>query len=135
MQIYGFSCYNFINPWGELIREGQVIILFQSRKFAKECNEQQLLVRRHGPRRAKLIRRRLDELRAAETLEIMRSLPRARCHELKQNRAGTLAVDLDHPYRLIFEPANDPIPTKGDGGLNWKRVTAIRILGVEDYHE
>ena len=110
-------------------------ISFQSRKMAKEFNEHTQLVRRHGARRAKLIRRRLDELRAAETLEVMRTIPGARCHELHQNLAGKLAVNLDQPYRLIFEPAHDPVPTKDDGGLDWTRVTAIRILSVEDYHE
>ena len=84
--------------------------------------------------RAKLLRRRLDEFRAAENLEIMRSLPQVRCHELKGNREGTLSVDLDHPYRLIFEPASTPIPRKSDGGLDWTKVTAIRVLTIEDYH-
>lgn len=109
-------------------------ILFQDQRLAKVCNNESLLIRKHGPIRAKLLRRRLDELRAAENLEVLRSLPQVRCHELKGNRAGTLAVDLDHPYRLIFEPANNPIPRKSDGGLNWTEVTAIRVLAVEDYH-
>lgn len=43
-------------------------------------------------------------------------------------------MDLDGPYRLIFEPADDPVPTKDDGGLDWSRVTTIRALGVEDTH-
>lgn len=42
---------------------------------------------------------------------------------------------LDHPYRLIFESADEPIPTKSDGGIDWTKVTAVRILGVEDTHE
>jgi plasmid maintenance system killer protein len=112
-----------------------VDILFQDRKLAKVCNDQSLLIRRYGELRAKLLRRRLDEFRAADNLEIMRSLPQVRCHELKGNREGTLAVNLDHPYRLIFEPANDPIPRKPDGGLNWTAVTAIRVLAIEDYHD
>jgi proteic killer suppression protein len=110
-------------------------ILFETKKLEKECNDQKVLVRRYGSERAKLIRRRLDELRAAKTLSIMRSLPRPRCHELKGNRAGQLSVDLDHPYRLIFRPANDPLPTKPDGGLDWAQVIKIKILGVEDTHE
>lgn len=109
-------------------------ILFQDRKLEKVCNDQSQLVRKFGPQRAKLLWRRLGELRVAETLEVMRSLPQVRCHELKGNRAGTLAVDLDHPYRLIFESANEPIPRKPDGGLDWTKVTVIRILAVEDYH-
>jgi proteic killer suppression protein len=43
-------------------------------------------------------------------------------------------VDLDHPYRLIFIPANDPIPRKQDGGLDWCAVTQIEILEIVDPH-
>ncbi len=64
----------------------------------------------------------------------MRNLP-GRCHELVQDRAGQLSLDLDHPYRLIFAPANEPLPTKPDGGIDWTQVTAVNILGVEDTHE
>lgn len=109
-------------------------ILFQDKKLEKICNNESLLVRKHGAMRAKLLRRRLDDFRAADNLEILRSLPQIRCHELKGNRSGTLAVDLDHPYRLIFEPANDPVPRKPDSGLNWTQVTIVRVLSVEDYH-
>jgi proteic killer suppression protein len=52
---------------------------------------------------------------------------------LKQDRAGQLSVDLDHPYRLIFTPAA-PALTKPDGGLDWTQVTVIVVLGVEDTH-
>lgn len=81
-----------------------------------------------------MIRRRLDELRAAETLAVMRTLPAARCHELRGDRKGQLSVDLDHPYRLLFE-ADEPVPTREDGGLDWNRVVAIVVLGVEDTHD
>lgn len=110
-------------------------ILFQDRTLEKAYNNQSLLSRKYGPIRAKLLRRRLDDLEDAENLEVLRSLPQTRCHELKGNRAGTLAVDLDHPYRLIFEPANDPVPRKPDAGLDWTKVTAIRVLTVENYHD
>jgi plasmid maintenance system killer protein len=112
-----------------------VDILFQTSKLVKEFNTEQLLVRRHGPRRAQLIQRRLIQLRAANVLEDLRKLPQVRCHELTGNRAGQLSLDLDHPYRLICEPANDPIPQKPDGGLDWTRVTTVVVLGVEDTHE
>jgi plasmid maintenance system killer protein len=112
-----------------------VEVLFQDRKLEKVCSEDSRLRRKYGVKRAKLFRHRLDQLRRAKNLETMRGAQQARCHELKGNRAGTLAVDLDHPYRLIFEPANDPIPRKADGGLNWREVTIVRILAVEDYHD
>jgi proteic killer suppression protein len=118
-----------------LTKAAIVDILFHWSKLQKECNDQTLLVRRYGQRRATLIRRRLDELRAATVLEEMRFLPQARCHELKGNRAGQLSVDLDHPYRLIFAAAHDPTTTKPDGGLDWKHVTAVTIISVEDTHD
>ena len=110
-------------------------ILFQDQKLAKVCNNEALLIRKYGQMRAKLLRRRLDECRAAENREVLRTLPQVKCHELKGDREGTLAVNLDHPYRLIFEPANEPVPRKPDGGLNWTNVTAIRVLSVENYHD
>lgn len=109
-------------------------IVFKNKKFQEECNNQRTLEKKHGKIRSKKIRQRLDNLRAANVLEDMRNLP-GRCHELRDNRAGQLSLDLDHPYRLIFEPADEPIPTKPDGGIDWTKVTAIKIIGVENTHE
>ena len=109
-------------------------ILFKTKKLEKQCNSQTLLVRIYGPQCAKLIRRRLDELRAADTLNTIRYLPQARCHELKGNRAGELSVDLEHPFRLLLRPANQPIPKRAEGGLDWECVSAVEIIGVEDTH-
>ena len=110
-------------------------VLFQDRKLEKVCSNASWLKRKYGVKRAELLTHRLNHLRRAENLEALRGVSQVRCHELKGNRAGTLAVDLDPPYRLIFEPANYPIPRKADGGLDWTEVTIIRILAVEDYHD
>jgi plasmid maintenance system killer protein len=109
-------------------------IIFKDKKFNKWCNEYQLLVKKCGSDRAKRIRRRLDDLSAAELLSDMRNLS-GRCHELIGDRAGQLSLDLDHPYRLIFEPANNPVPQKPEGGIDWTQITAVRIIGVDDTHE
>jgi plasmid maintenance system killer protein len=109
-------------------------ILFQKKKLQKECNDFRLSQRKHGKRIAVLLRRRLDDLRAADVLADISHLPPTRCHELKGDREGQLAINLKHPYRLIFEPANDPISKKEDGGLDWTKITAILIIEVEDYH-
>ncbi len=50
-------------------------------------------------------------------------------------RAGQLSLDLDHPYRLIFEPNHDPRPLRAEGDLDWSLVTSVRINGVEDTHD
>jgi len=111
-----------------------VDILFKERRFEKQCNQQAALARAQGARRAQLIRARLDALRAAMCLEDLRNIP-GRLHELKGSRKRQLSLDLDHPYRLIFVPAHDPVPCTPDGGMDWTQVTAVRILGIEDTHE
>lgn len=76
---------------------------------------------------------RLTQFHAAPNLAAMRNLP-GRCHELGEDRAGQVALDLTGNMRLVFEPANDPIPARDDGGLDWGRVTEVRIREVTDYH-
>ncbi len=106
---------------------------FKSKKLEKLLTNPKEMVKAFG-QMARKIDQRVKDLRAAETLEDMRMIPAARCHELKGNRKGKLAVDISRNYRLIFVPWHDPIPRKDDGGLNWQDVTAIRILEVNDYH-
>jgi len=64
----------------------------------------------------------------------MGKLPAARCHELTADRKGQISVDLQHPYRLLFIPANVPLPRKPDGGLDWSAVTEIEIIEITDTH-
>ncbi len=109
-------------------------VTFTTNKLAKLCNSDAKLRGDFGPRMAAVIEQRLFELRAADVLEDMRSLPAARCHELQADRNGQLAVDLVHPKRLIFQPDHEPIPTREDGGLDWNAVTAIVVIEIVDYH-
>ena len=100
----------------------------------EQWNDFKKLVKRYGTKRAKVINKRLADLQAADTLEVMRTLP-GHCHELKGDRKWQLALDLEQPYRLIFKVDMQPIPTKSDTGLDWSLVTAIRIMEVVDYHD
>jgi plasmid maintenance system killer protein len=113
-------------------------ISFKNTKLAKSFNEGAQLEKIYGTLRAKKIRIRMKELRAAANLMDFwpPKSPPGRCHELTEGqRAGQLSVDLDHPYRLIFIPNHDPVPARKDGGLDWSLVTAIKILGIEDTHD
>jgi proteic killer suppression protein len=64
----------------------------------------------------------------------MRQFGGANPHELKGDRHGQLAVNGKDPLRIVFIPDHDPLPLKPDGGLDWSRVTAIRITSIENYH-
>ena len=72
-----------------------------------ECLEQpELFERKYGSIRAKVIRRRLDTLHMADSLEQLKGFP-GRFHELTGDRKGQWACDLDQPYRMILEPAGE----------------------------
>ena len=109
-------------------------ISFGSRKMQKNCSSEQAMRAEWGTNVAKKLRLRLAEMEAAETLEDLRRLPQARCHEYTGSGKGRFSVDLADPYRLIFEPDHDPLPLKEDGGLHWTQVTRVRVLGVHDPH-
>jgi len=109
-------------------------ITFGNRSLEKACNSAKQSDRRWGAENGKRIRQRLEDLAAFSCLADVPSRPPFRCHPLKGDRQGQLAVDVKHPYRLIFEPDHEPVPKMADGGIDLRRVTAIRVLGVEDYH-
>ena len=107
-------------------------IVFRREKLRKVCNDPRLLAKEYGRERAVKIQLRLDQLRAARTLADMAALPAARCHELQGDRQGQLAVDLVHPWRLIFRPVE--WIEKETGGLDWNRVEGIVVEEIVDYH-
>ena len=102
-------------------------MVFSTPKLRKILNSSKECQKAFGAEQAKRILMRLQALAAAENLEVMRNLP-GRCHELSQDRTGQFALDLKHPFRLVFQPADNPVPTKADGGVDWKQVTAVEIL-------
>jgi len=110
-----------------------LIVLFGNNKLRKLCNSQELARKKWGPECSKRLRQRLDDIEAADCLADTANLP-GRYHPLRENRAGQWSADLKHPLRLVFEPANDPIPEGPDGLLDPRRVTIVRILEVTDTH-
>ncbi len=109
-------------------------VYFRTKKMQGLCSSSKKMTRKLGSRLATKLQQRLAELQAAESLADISRLPPARCHELKQDREGQLSVDLVHPYRLVFEPGDDPVPCKVDGGLDWHRVTSVVVVEVADTH-
>lgn len=109
-------------------------IFFKSSKLRKTMSSKALLVREFGKENARVIMRRLVVLDAAECLAEVPTKRPERCHALTGKQKGQYAVDVKHPYRILLQPANDPISLLEDGSVDLERVTSIRILGVEDYH-
>jgi proteic killer suppression protein len=110
-----------------------VVIHFKSNKLKKQLTDAKTMLKAFG-QRAKMINQRIKELKAANNLAVLKTLPAANCHQLKGYNIPTLAVDASSNYRLIFEVAQQPIPQTEEGGLDWEVVTEIEILEVLDYH-
>ena len=70
---------------------------------------------------AEKIDQRIGEITAADSIELMVKYRIGRCHQLKNNRKEQFAVDLVHPYRLVFEK-------KGED------VQIAFIIEIVDYH-
>ena len=108
-------------------------IYFVDRKLCKICASSKDAEKQFGTQNGRKVIQRLSEMRAAETLSDMFKVPAARCHELKGDRKGRFAVDLKHPYRLVFKPEN-PVPHKPDGGIDTGKLTEVVVIAIEDYH-
>jgi len=108
-------------------------ITFRTKKLEKLANNYRLCQKEFGKKRAELYHKRLQALSGAGTLEDTRNLP-GNYHELVQNRKGQWACDLDHPYRLVFEPHEDPIPVDPDGRYEWIKIEGVEIVEIVDYH-
>ncbi len=108
-------------------------LIFATTRLQRLCSSERELQREHGRAGAKKIVAHLASIRAAASLADFRVLP-GQCHELAADRAGQLALHLPDGKRLVFEPTDDPPPTKADGGLDWSAVRSITILEIFDYH-
>jgi len=111
-----------------------VKITFTDKNLAEQANDDRLMGKALGKIRAKIFRRRLAQLEDAETLEDLRNLP-GNYHELKNDRKGQWACDLDQPYRLIFSPHEHPIPTNDAGQYIWIEITGVEIVEIVNYHK
>lgn len=108
---------------------------FKTDKLRNEFENERALDRNRGAVQAKKIKMRIAQLEAAEHLAQLRPPQPGNFHELSADKSGWLACSLDGNYRLICEVANVPPPVLEAGGLDWCKVTQVRILGVIDYHE
>lgn len=111
-----------------------MVIYFKTTKLKKTGSQEREMVRQLGPKQAARLKQRLMELKAADVLSDISHLPPARCHQLTGKENGIFSVDLEHPYRLLFIPADDPVPLLKDGGIDTKKVREIEIIEIRDTH-
>ena len=96
-------------------------ITYKNKKLEKICTSAKTAEKLYGTKMAEKIQQRVDEISASDTVEMMIQFHIGRCHQLKQNRKGQYAVDLVHPYRLVFEK-------------NGEEIQIANIMEIVDYH-
>lgn len=109
-------------------------IIFADKKLEQIANDDRIRDRALGKIRSKLFRRRMITLLTAISLEDIRMQP-GYFHELKHDRKGQWACNLDQPYRLIFEPIENPIPKNENGEYDWSKIKGIKIIEIINYHK
>ncbi|MBQ8072043.1 MAG: killer suppression protein HigA [Bacteroidales bacterium] len=108
-------------------------VLYRSEHLRKCAEDKKYSVKKLGTIRSSKYMQRIADLLLAETLEDVRNLP-GNYHELTANRKGQWAVSLDGPYRLIFVPHEDPIPTDQYGKYLWIEIKGVEVIGIDNYH-
>ena len=96
-------------------------ITYKNKKIEKVCTDAKTKEKTYGLKMAGKIHQRIDEITAVDTIEMMILFHIGRCHPLSQNRKGEYAVDLGHPYRVVYKK-------------NGNRIQIAHDLEIVDYH-
>lgn len=94
---------------------------YNSKGIEKVCTNACAAEKKYGSEMAEKIQMRIDQIKAADSVEQMVQFHIGRCHPLKGNRKSQYAMDLVHPHRLVFEK-------KGN------EIRIANILEIVDYH-
>lgn len=77
-------------------------VQFKTAKLRKTCSSYSLMKKEYGESMARKITQRIQELTAADSIQFMLDAKIGRCHALNHDRLGQYALDLVHPFRLVF---------------------------------
>ena len=104
-----------------------MFVCYKSKKLERLCTISYETQKKYGKERADKIHQRIDEIKASENVEILVQYRIGRCHPLhnennnKRKRTNQYAMDLVHPYRLVFEKIDN-------------QIQIAKIVSIEDYH-
>ena len=96
-------------------------IKYKNRNLKKICTNADIARRNYGEQMAKKIHQRIDNIIAADSVEMLVLCRLGRCHPLHGDRKGQYSMDLIHPYRLIF--------TRVDN-----EIQIVEVQEIVDYH-
>lgn len=107
-----------------------MVVEYRTQKLKKQCENPKIAQKDFGPQMGNKLTTRIGEFVAATSLLDIKNIPAVRLHRLKGDRSDEFAVDLVHPFRLVFIPIGIAEAEYSE----LRKITAVRIENVEDYH-
>lgn len=102
-------------------------IEYANNAMRKTLEDSRLIIKKHGDI-AKVLIRRMSDLRVAASLNEITHLPPPRRHKLTGNLDGCWGIDVSKNKRLVIRPIGDFDPE------DLTTITTIRIEDIVDYH-
>lgn len=96
-------------------------IEYKNNRIEEICTNVSKAEKKHGKEMAEKIHLRIKQISAATSVEMLLQYRIGRCHHLKGNRKEQYAMDLIHPYRLVFEKEGN-------------EIQIAYIMEIVDYH-
>lgn len=84
-------------------------VTYKNKSIQKVCTNANAARKEYGGEMAKKIHARIDQILAMDTVEELVLFRVGRCHPLHGDREGQYAMDLVHPYRLVFTKIGNEI--------------------------
>ncbi len=115
-------------------RKTAMEINYRNQKLKKLVSNPRELTKDYGDDVSKAVAKRIKDMEASETLSEYMMCYSGKCKQLTGGRKGQFSVRLDRGVRLVFAPDEQETPRKPDGGLDWSKITKIKILEIVNYH-
>ncbi|MFW5828313.1 MAG: hypothetical protein ACOCU4_09475 [Alkalispirochaeta sp.] len=109
-------------------------VTYANEKTRRLCEEEKAARKQFGDAAARQLHRRVRVLMEAERLSDIPHTPPPRLHLLSGYKEPTYGVVVHKGLRIVLEPADEPVPLLGDGGVDKGNVRSVQIVTVEDYH-
>lgn len=114
-------------PGDELEWTDTLELAFETKSLRSIC-EREAHARCHlGSEVAEVLKHRLADFRAATSVM---DLPAGRPRLVGGSGHERMIIDLRAGYRIVLEANHPNNPTTEDGGIEWRRVSRIKILQI-----
>jgi proteic killer suppression protein len=103
-------------------------LAFATKSLRLLCESEASATRELGASVAQKLRRRLADLRAATSVK---DLVAGRPRQLAGAHRRHVSVDLCEGSSIVFSPNHRTIPMLASGGVDWSKVTRVKVLRIE----